>query len=90
MTNNTTKNDILELFPDNATNDISAADMRVYIEAIFEKEEKIIKIALVSDLAANTNIYEGSLVVIYNDGDNSGLYLSIINQPNSITHLIKI
>ncbi len=91
MTNNTTKDEILALFPDNADNEISAADIRVYINAIFEKEEKIIKIDNLVNLAANnTNIYEGSLVIFYNDTNNQGLYLSIVNQPELLSELIKI
>ena len=91
MTNNTIKDQVLALFQDNANNDISAADMRVYIEAIFaSKEEIIVKVATELDLPTNnTNIYEGSLVVIYNDTTN-GLYLSTINQLTSIGDLIKI
>ena len=92
MTNNTIKDQVLALFQDNNDNEISAADMRVYIEAIFNsKEEVITKIALASDLASNKDgIYEGSLVIIYNDGNNSGLYLSTINQPTLLSDLIKI
>ena len=89
MTNNTTKDQILALFEDNFDNEISAADMRVYIEAIFEKEEKIIKVPNIGSISAHINIYEGSLVIIY-QGIDKGLYLSIINQPQVIGDLIKI
>ena len=91
MTNATTKDQIIALFQDNLDNEISASDMRVYIEAIFDtKEEIITKINTFDDLLANnTHIYEGSLVVIYS-GVDTGLYLSIINQPQAITDFIKI
>ncbi len=91
MTNNTIKDQIIALFQDNADNEISAADMRIYIEAIFNSKEEIItKIALETDLpSSNDNIYEGSLVIIYNDGETSGLYLSTTNQP-TFGDLIKI
>lgn len=92
MTNNTIRDEILGLFDDNANNEISAADMRTYINAIFaSKEEIVTKISTATDLAANnTNIYEGSLIIVYNDGVNTGLYLSPVNQPTDITELIKI
>ncbi len=92
MTNNTLKNDILALFDDNHDNEISASDMRLYIEAIFDsKEELVVKVSSLGDLpSSNTNIFEGSLVVVYNDGDNTGLYLSKINQPVSLDDIYKI
>ena len=86
------KNDILALFQDNFNNEISAQDMRTYIEAIFdEKEEPVIKIPTLAVLASNnTKIYEGSLVVVYNDLTNTGIYLSKINQPAAVTDLWKL
>lgn len=88
---NTLKNTILALFQDNVDNEISAADMRTFIEAIFEKEETIIKIATEADLVPNnTNIYEGTLVAIYNEPTNQGLWLSTVNQPTLISELIKL
>ena len=91
---NNTKDQILALFPDNNNFEIAAADMRTYVEAIFsDKEVIIIKIKSIADLAANNaNIYEGSLVVIYNDIDNNnvGIYLSTTNQPTDISELIQI
>jgi len=94
MTNNDTKDRVLALFPDNNEYDISAGDMRAYIEAIFsDKEVQVIKIATSNDIPFNnTNIYEGSLVVIYRGTtpDEKGLYLSTINQPLDISQLIRI
>ena len=93
MTNNGTKDQILDLFPDNNEYEISARDMRTYIEAIFgDKEVQVIKIASASDIPFNNeHIYEGSLVVIYRGGDiETGLYISTINQPLDITQLIKV
>jgi len=94
MSNNDLKDQILALFPDNNNYEITAADMRIYIEAIFgDKEVVIIKIRNLSDLPANnSNIYEGSLVVIYSDvnSDNIGLYLSKVNQPTNPSDLIQL
>lgn len=93
MTNNTIKDQVLSLFHDNSNNEISAADMRVYIEAIFNsKEEKIVKINALANLAANNSkIYEGTLVIIYGDeASYNGVYLSKVNQPTLILDLIKI
>lgn len=94
MTNNNLKDQILALFPDNNNFEITAADMRTYVEAIFsDKEVVVIKIRSMSDLAANNaNIYEGSLLVVYNDSnpENIGIYLSKVNQPTSPADLIQV
>lgn len=93
MTNNNTKDIILDLFPDNNEYAISALDMRTYIEAIFgDKEVKIVKIASSQDIPFhNSNIYEESLVVIYGGPENEiGLYISTANQPLDITSLKKV
>lgn len=92
--NNNIKDQILALFPDNNNFEITAADTRTYVEAIFnDKEVVIIKIKTMNDLAANnSNIYEGSLLVVYNDTDrnNIGIYLSKVNQPASPADLIQV
>lgn len=94
MTNNDVKNQVLALFPDNANFEITASDMRMYVEAIFaDKEVVIIKIPTASDLAFhNANIFEGSLVVIYNDSTEGvvGIYMSMVNQPTLMTDLIQL
>ena len=92
--NNKAEQDILALFPDNFTNEISAEDMRTYVSSIFSDKETIVKkIDRIVNLGANNeNIYEGSLVVFWNDEDVNriGLYISKINQPTGITDLIQI
>lgn len=94
MTNNTKINNVLALFPDNADNEISAADMRTYVNTIFsDKETQIVKVDTVVNLSSkNSEIYEGSLVVIWNDVNSSriGVYISKVNQPTSITDLIQL
>lgn len=90
MTNNTTEQDIIALFPDNVDNEISAEDMRTSINGIFtDRQENIVKIADFSELSILNNIYESTLVVVYT-GIDKGLWLSIINQPQDSTNLIKI
>lgn len=85
MTNNITKDEVLALFPDNSNNEINAADMRSYVEAIFgDKEVLINKIRKMVDLAgSNADIYEGSLVVVFNDPEPEkiGIYIARQNQP---------
>ncbi len=92
MTNNDTRDQIIALFPDNFDNEISAQDMRTYINAIFDtKEELTVKIATATDISLyNANIYEGSMVIIFNDAENTGIYLSTVNQPTNISELIKL
>ena len=92
--NNTTEQDILALFPDNFTNEISAADMRNYVNLLFnDREVKVVKVDTVVNLAANNaDIYEGTLVTIWADYNQNrvGLYLSKVNQPTLITDLIQL
>jgi len=91
--NNNLEDQVLTLFPDNLNNEITAADMRAYTTAIFgDKEVQIEKLDKLADLAFNnTYIYEGSLVVVYNDNiKNTGIYLSKENQPTLPTALVKL
>ncbi len=94
MTNNDTKNRVLELFPDNNKYDISALDLRTFVEAVFnDREVKVIKISSSLDIPFNSSeIYEGSLVIIYRgiSSDEVGIYLSTVNQPTNINQLIRI
>ena len=89
MTNNTTHQDVIDLFPDNVDNNISAGDMRTAFNGVFnDRSETIIKLETLGDLPLS-DIYEGTLIVVYSGAD-IGLWLSIINQPNSSSDLIKI
>ena len=94
MTNNTTKDEVLALFPDNFTNDITAADMRTYVEAVFSDSEVYVnKIATLTNMPSqNENIYEGSIMIIWGDPNPNriGLYISKINQPLVLEDLIQI
>ncbi len=90
MTNNTTHQEIIDLFPDNTDNSISAEDMRLSMNGIFtDREVKVVKISDFSDLPLALNIYEGTLVIVY-QGTDTGLYLSLINQPQQESELITI
>jgi len=85
MTNNNTKEIILQLFADNTVGNITAQTMRDYINAIFnDSEVQFNKFQTLNDFENqdNPSIYEGSLVVIYNSTDSEqGIYYSTINQP---------
>ena len=61
---NTLKDQILTLFPDNNNKEISAADMRIFVEAIFNnKEELVIKATDEADMKLKkANIFENSVV----------------------------
>jgi len=89
---NTLKNAILELFPDNNNKEISAADMRAFVNTIFDnKEELVVKIIMKSELKANkSKIFEGSIVLITADGDDTGVYVSKANNPISILQLERV
>lgn len=90
MTNNTTEQDIVALFPDNVDNEISAESMRTAVNGIFtDRQETVVKISDFTELSILNNIYEGTLVVVYT-GQDIGLWLSKINQPQLSADLIKI
>lgn len=92
-TNNNIKDQVLLLFPDNNNSEITAANMRMYVEAIFAESEVVInKIDTLGNLAFNNStIYEGSLVVIHNDiPSNIGIYVSRVNQPTNPSQLVQI
>jgi len=92
--NNPSLDAALALFLDNIVGDITAQDMRIFVENVFnDKEVKINKFPEFSDLfASNTEVYEHSLVTIYDPHlkDEMGLYLSLANQPTAQSQFIKI
>ncbi len=90
--NNTIKDQILTLFPDNNTQEISAADMRIFVHSIFgNKEELVNKYTDEAEMKlGNSKIYENSVVIITHGGDNTGVYISRVNQPISLLQLDKI
>ena len=94
MTNNNTKNIILQLFADNTVGNITAQTMRDYINAIFDDSEVIInKFQSLNDFEAQDNptVYEGSIVAITNTVDSEqGLYIAGINQPKERQFLIQL
>jgi len=89
---NTLKNTILELFPDNLNKEISAADMRVFVNAIFDnKEEIVIKAWDETEMKTlRDKIFEGSVVMITHSGEESGVYVSRANNPISLLQLDKV
>lgn len=89
---NTIKDQILTLFPDNNEQEISAADMRIFVHSIFNnKEELISKATDEADMKANNSkIYENSVVLITHAGAESGVYVSRANNPISLLQLDKV
>lgn len=89
---NTLKDQVLLLFPDNNTKEISAADMRVFVESIFDnKEELVIKATDTADMKSqNAKIFENSVVLITGSGSENGVYVSRANNPISLAQLDKI
>ena len=59
------KNSILALFDDNITGAISAADMRIFVETIFDSKENTIhvfeKLTEIDDKTGNDSINKSSL-----------------------------
>lgn len=88
---NTLKDQILTLFPDNNTKEISAADMRIFVNAIFNnKEELVIKAIDEADMKSKRDkIFWNSIVIITNE-ENSGVYVSRVNNPISLLQLDKV
>lgn len=89
---NTLKDQILTLFPDNNTKEISAADMRIFVNSVFDnKEELVQKVETAADIKTNNaKIFWHSIVIIYNSIEDNGVYLSKANNPISILQLEKI
>ncbi len=89
---NPLKDQILTLFPDNNTKEISASDMRIFVNTIFNsKEELVTKVETKEDIKDNNStIFWNSVVIIWNSLEDNGVYLSKANNPISILQLEKI
>jgi len=89
---NTLKDQILALFPDNNNREISALDMRTFVDAVFDsKEELVIKVPTAADIKIQKlKIFEKSIVIIEEETANNGVYVSNVNNPISINQLTKI
>ena len=83
---------ILELFPDNNTMEISAADMRIFIHSVFNtKENLIVKATDEADMKSKkSDIFLNSVVIITHAGSESGVYISRSNNPISLLQLDKV
>lgn len=94
MTNNNTKQLILQLFADNVVGNITAETMRTYIESIFDDSEVIInKYKTINEFesANKDTIYEGSLIAITDTvPSEQGIYVAKFNQPSDITQLTQL
>ena len=96
MTNNNTKQNLLNLFADNVAGEITANTIRKFIEDVFDdKEVHIAKFDSLSSFNSSldtqkTLIFEGSLVAITNSTDiENGLYISLANLPKTSDLLMQ-
>ena len=82
------KNDVLNLFPDNATGEISPADLREFVNTIFDSKENVIykKNTSAEIPLDNTYVETNDLMVILN-GNDRGIYRVINNQPTDLNDL---
>jgi len=90
---NPTKDAVLALFPDNNTQEISAADIRTFVNAVFDvKEDLVIKLDLASDLILEkSRIFYRTIVIVENDTKElNGIYLSKVDNPINIVQCTKI
>ena len=72
MPKNTTKDQVLSLFFDNTTEEISAHDVRDFVNAIWEDSERNIhKLQKISDIYSNNKIFQGELVTVSEETTNS-------------------
>jgi hypothetical protein len=95
--NNIKKKQILNQFQDNEVGNITAENLRNFINSIFDdKEVTIKKFATLDAFEASPiedrqDIYENSLVVISNSTDiETGIYISLTNQPQTRDQLSQI
>lgn len=78
------KDRILNLFLDNIVKDITAADMRTFVNAVFDgKENTIRKLDKIKDITRvfSVPIFKGDLIVVYNDPENNGIYMAMKDKP---------
>lgn len=79
------KDRILNLFLDNIVSDITPSDMRHFVNTVFDsKENSIRKIATLNDIERifPYPILKGDLVVIFEDPNYNGIYLSKKDNPS--------
>ncbi len=89
--NNTRYNSTKNLFLDNTIGDITASDLRAFVDNIFiDSEVKTQKFKSIVNFESGdvSNVYEGTLVLFTEE--DKGLYISLSNQPASISLLVKI
>lgn len=89
--NNNTQSSTRNLFLDNAVGDITAENLRTFVDNIFEDGEvNISKFTSLTNFESGdvSKVYEGSLVVCTEE--DKGLYISLSNQPTSRTFLVQI
>jgi len=84
MANNIIKDQTLNLFPDNVNGEITASDMRQFIDNIWwDKERKINKFKTLQDAFVYPDLYQLDLFLIVEEQNDSknGVYVALVNQP---------
>ena len=93
MAINPIKDETLNLFPDNTDGDITASDMREFVNNVwFDKERKINKYPTLQDAFSDSNLYQLDIFLITKEPVQSknGIYVSLINQPNYENEIVQV
>ena len=93
MAVNPIKDIILDLFSDNTNGDITASDMRTFVDGVWaDKERKINKYKLLNDAYNDNNLYQLDIFIIVEEplDSKNGIYVSLINQPNNETEIAQV
>jgi len=93
MAVNPIKDIILDLFSDNSNGDITASDMRQFVDGIWEdKERKINKYKTLNNAFQDTNLYQLDIFIIVEEiaDSKNGIYVSLINQPNNEADIAQV
>jgi len=93
MAINPIKDETLNLFPDNTDGDITASDMRQYVENVWkDKERKINKYPTLSEAFQHPELYQLDIFLITKEPIQSknGIYVALINQPNNENEIVQV
>jgi hypothetical protein len=93
MAINPIKDLILDLFADNTDGDITASDMRKFVEGVWaDKERKINKYKTLSEALSDPYLYQLDLFLIVDEPviSRNGIYVALINQPNNENEIVQV
>jgi len=93
MANNIIKDITLDLFPDNVNGEITASDMRQFVNNIWwDKERKINKYPTLNDAYSDPYLFALDIFLITKELPDSknGIYVALINQPNNISEIVQV